>query len=270
MSSINHFSIYYINFEKVFEIAMLLDNKEVVSIEENTGKDHKVKIGAKIQATIKLIYSAFAEGNYEFNSSKQTKKTIELKYTNAIFLKSIMDQINDYQNTTLDYKEGQLVIKDVKLKISNEDEMRQMSLVKRGLLDKFVHEDISIGEIMKTLVEDYSYLLTSNLNNNKVLIKIPTKFENEFENNYTIDDILNGTTTVVGVYRGKRKLEDFKSTFQYITTSDQEKSEVNLMDDGIIESTSDKTNDSDKEKQAVDGEYYDYLDVLAVIQKIVL
>ena len=47
MEKINHFSIYYINFEKVFEIAMLLDNKEVTSLEEDTGKSNRVKIGAK-------------------------------------------------------------------------------------------------------------------------------------------------------------------------------------------------------------------------------
>lgn len=267
METIKHFSIYYINFEKVFEIAMLLDNKEVVTIQEDTGSDHKVRIGAKIQATMKLIYSAFAEGGYEFNSSKQTKKTIEMKYTNAIFLRSIINEIEDFQKTKLSQcKEGQLVIEDVKLRISNEEEMRQMSLVKRGLLDKFVHEDISIGQMMKTLAEDYSYVLTSNLRNKRILIKIPTKLENEFENNYTIDDILNGTTTVIGVYRGKRKLEDFKSTFQYITNSEQNELHESVQDDGIIQSADvDNSDESDEDK-----EYYHYLDVLAVIQRIVL
>lgn len=79
MGNINHFSIYYINFEKVFEIAMLLDNKEVTSIEEDTGKNHRAKIGTRIQATLKLIYSAFADGEYEYNKSSNTKKIIDRK-----------------------------------------------------------------------------------------------------------------------------------------------------------------------------------------------
>lgn len=264
MEKINHFSIYYINFEKVFEIAMLLDNKEVTSLEEETGKSSRVKIGAKIQATLKLIYSAFADGEYEYNKSSNTKKIIEVKYTNAIFLKSIMDEVANNQTELSNSSEGQLVIQDVKLTIRNEEEMRHMKLVKQGLLDKFIHEDISIGELLKTISEDYSYLLTSSENTRNILIKIPSKLENEFENNYTIDDILNGTTTVVGVYRGVRNLNNFKSTFQYLTMANQEENIAEVEVDNIIESSP----NSESEANQMEENEYHYLDVLAVIQKI--
>lgn len=264
MGNINHFSIYYINFEKVFEIAMLLDNKEVTSIEEDTGNNHRAKIGARIQATLKLIYSAFADGEYEYNKSSNTKKIIEMKYTNAIFLKSIMDEVTSDQTDLDNSYEGQLIIHDVNLAISNEEEMRQMKLIKQGLLDKFIHEDISIGELLKTVSEDYSYLLTSNEKNKNILIKIPSKLENEFENNYTIDDILNGTTTVVGVYRGVRNLDSFKSTFQYLKTENQEESQEENEESDIIKSSSTSEDDTN---QMEENEYH-YLDILAVIQKI--
>lgn len=266
MEKINHFSIYYINFEKVFEIAMLLDNKEVTSLEEDTGKNQRVKIGAKIQATIKLIYSAFADGEYETSKTSNTKKIIEVKYTNAIFLKSIMDEVENHQTELSSSSEGQLVIQDVKLTISNEEEMRQMKLIKQGLLDKFMEEDISIGEILETVTEDYSYLLTSSEDNKNILIKIPSKLENEFENNYTIDDILNGTTTVVGVYRGIRKSNDFKSTFQFLTAANQEEDSEEVEEDTIIESSS----NPESEANPMEENEFHYLDVLAVIQKIKL
>lgn len=266
MEKINHFSIYYINFEKVFEIAMLLDNKEVTSLEEDTGKNQKVKIGAKIQATIKLIYSAFADGEYETSKTSNTKKIIEVKYTNAIFLKSIMDEVKNHQTELSSSSEGQLVIQDVKLTISNEEEMRQMKLIKQGLLDKFMEEDISIGEMLKTVTEDYSYLLTSSEDNKNILIKIPSRLENEFENNYTIDDILNGTTTVVGVYRGVRKSNDFKSTFQFLTAANQEENLEELEEATIIESSS----NPESEINPMEENEFHYLDVLAVIQKIKL
>lgn len=264
MGNINHFSIYYINFEKVFEIAMLLDNKEVTSIEEDTGNNHRAKIGARIQATLKLIYSAFADGEYEYNKSSNTKKIIEMKYTNAIFLKSIMDEVTSDQTDLDNSYEGQLIIHDVNLAISNEEEMRQMKLIKQGLLDKFIHEDISIGELLKTVSEDYSYLLTSNEKNKNILIKIPSKLENEFENNYTIDDILNGTTTVVGVYRGVRNLDSFKSTFQYLKTENQEESQEENEESDIIKSSSTSEDDTNQ----MEEKEYHYLDILAVIQKI--
>ncbi len=266
MGKINHFSIYYINFEKVFEIAMLLDNKEVTSLEEDTGKNQRVKIGAKIQATIKLIYSAFADGEYETSKTSNTKKIIEVKYTNAIFLKSIMDEIENQQTELSSSSEGQLVIQDVKLTISNEEEMRQMKLIKQGLLDKFMEEDISIDEMLKTVTEDYSYLLTSSEDNKNILIKIPSKLENEFENNYTIDDILNGTTTVVGVYRGIRKSNDFKSTFQFLTAANQEENSEEVGEETIIESSS----NPEPEANSLEEDEFHYLDVLAVIQKIKL
>lgn len=77
MTKVNHFSIYYINFEKVFEIAMLMDNQTVASLENTTEKDHKVKLGAKIQATLATIFSGVAEGGYEFSSINNTRETIE-------------------------------------------------------------------------------------------------------------------------------------------------------------------------------------------------
>src|SRR5699024_9613021 len=258
MATIDHFSIYYINFEKVFEIAMLMDNQTVASLENTTGKDHKVKLGAKIQATLATIFSGVGEGSYEFSSTNNTKETIEVKYTNAIFLKSIMDQIDHDQKALESYAEGQLILHDVNLKISNEDEMRHMKLVKQGLLDKFIHEDISVGEMLKTITDDYAYLLSSDESNGRVLIKIPSKLENEFENNYTIDDILNGTTTVVGVYRGKRNLGDFNSTYKYMIENEED---YNSGD--IIDSSEGKRVDNDQKEDE-----YHYLDILAVIQKI--
>lgn len=152
--------------------------------------------------------------------------------------------------------------------------MRQMKLIKRGLLDKFIHEDMSIGELMKTISEDYNYLLTSNRFDKKVLIKIPSKLENEFENNYTIDDILNGSTTIIGVYRGLRKLEDFKSTFQYLTSVGSENDvEEDSTGADIIESSSEYPQNAKQYEVDNDNYHYDnyhYIDVLAIIQKIEL
>lgn len=169
-----------------------------------------------------------------------------------------MDQIDQHPKALDNCVEGQLILQDVNLKITNEEEMRHMKLVKQGLLDKIIHEDISVGEMLKTITDDYAYLLTSDESNSRVLIKIPSKLENEFENNYTIDDILNGTTTVVGVYRGKRNLKDFNSTYKYLVENEED-----VNSDDIIDSSEEMGIERDQEVNE-----YHYLDILAVIQKI--
>ena len=106
-----------------------------------------------------------------------------------------------------------IIIRDLELNIVNEEEMRQMKLIKQGILDRFTHEDIPIGVILKSLASDYSYVLTGKNEEGEYLFKIPSEVKNEFENNYTIDDLLMGKVTLIGIYKGEKKIEDLTSTF---------------------------------------------------------
>lgn len=258
-NELKHFSVYYLNFDKVFEIAMLFDNKVLTSEEEETEKRHTSKITARVQAMLTAIFKAEGEGSYEYSKASGLRRTVEIKSTNAVILRDVIEEIKS-KNIRDSLAEGSLIIiRDLELNIVNEEEMRQMKLIKQGILDRFTHEDIPIGEILKSLASDYSYVLTGKNEGGEFLFKIPSEVKNEFENNYTIDDLLMGKVTLIGIYKGKKKIEDLTSTFNFLTANDQTAAT------NEIEHSSDRG-----DQEADDQNTYHFIDTLAIIQELKL
>lgn len=261
-SDLKHFTVYYLNFDKVFEIAMLLNNEVPTSKEEDTNKQHTANITARIGTMLKTIFEVGGEGSYEYSKASGLRKTVEIKSTNAVILRDVIEEVK-LKGGKEEFEEGQLVIvRDLNLNIENEDEMRQMKLIKQGILDRFTHENIQIGEMLKSLVSDYAYILTAKSEKNSYLIKIPSGVENEFENNYTIDDLLMGKVTLIGIYKGEKKMDDLKSTFNYLKESG------NTSDDNQIKSSSTEIEDDDTHEN--NNLSYRFIDTLAIIQELKL
>lgn len=256
MDKLDRFNVFYINFEKVFEIAMLLDNDVVTAKDLTEDSKHRTKLSTKIQALLAGVFNGSAQGEYEFTKGTNLKKTVEVKSTNAIILRDLISTIKVTDSNIEEAQEGQLVIIDnVELSLHNEEETRQMKLIKQGLLDKFTHEEISVGELLKNIGEDHSYLVTASKMNQSYLIKIPSEVETEFENRYTIDDLFIGNVSIIGIYKGKMSINGLKSTFSYLT---KENIEDEIMDSDVERN---KTNDSEEEA-------YNYIDLLAIVQKL--
>jgi hypothetical protein len=250
------FCIYYINFNKVFEIAMLLDNKVVTGEEKQKSNTNSVKLAAKVKAMLATVFDSSAEASYDYSRGSQLKTTVEIKMTNSVVLKDLMEQIGVSDTNISNAQNGQLIkIDDVNLSLVNEEETRQIKLVKQGVLDKFIHEDISIGEVMKPMLNDYSYQLIGKKENENYLIKIPANSENEFENNYTIDDLLLGEVSIIGVYKGLKTFDDLKNTFSYLTKDNEENQESEIIDSNSGEDVNIEVT-------------YHYIDILAITQKI--
>lgn len=259
-SDLKHFTVYYLNFDKVFEIAMLLNNEVPTSKEEDTNKQHTTNITARIGTMLKTIFEVGGEGSYEYSKASGLRKTVEIKSTNAVILRDVIKEVTLKEKE--EFEEGQLVIiRDLNLSIKNEDEMRQMKLIKQGILDRFTHENIPIGEMLKSLVSDYAYILTAKSEKNNYIIKIPSEVENEFENNYTIDDLLMGKVTLIGIYKGEMKMDDLKSTFNFL------KEKGNASDGNQIKSSSTEIVDDTHEDNDLS---YRFIDILAIVQELKL
>lgn len=248
------FCLYYINFSKVFEIAMLLDNKVITGEEVQKDSNHSIKLAAKVKNMLAMVFEGSADVGYDYSRGSQLRKTVEIKMTNSVVLKDLITEIKVDDENISTAQEGQLVqIDDVHLSLVNEEETRQIKLVKQGALDRFIQDDISIGELVKPMLSDYSYQLTGKKGNENYLIKIPANTENEFENNYTIDDLLLGKVSLIGVYNGVKSSKDLKNTFTYLTQN-------NTQDEEILDSHTGENNNTD--------ETYHYIDILAITQKI--
>lgn len=248
------FCLYYINFNKVFEITMLLDNKVITGEETQNNSNHSMKLAAKIKGMLAMVYEGTADIGYDYSKGSQLRKTVEIKMTNSVVLKDLIEEVKLSDRNIKDAQEGQLIlVDDVNVSLVNEEETRQIKLVKQGVLDRFVHEDISLGEVMKPMLSDYSYQLTGKKGEDNYLIKIPVNADNEFENNYTIDDLLLGKVSLIGIYNGVKSSSDLKNTFTY------------LKDNGTQE---DQIRDSQTGEETNIIEKYHYIDILAITQKI--
>jgi len=67
-------------------------------------------------------------------------------------------------------------------------------MLRNDAIRGFQYEGIGLNNLITSMLNDYSYNLTGKSDNltKDILIKIPMIYGNEFENLYTIDDLLIG------------------------------------------------------------------------------
>ena len=227
------FNLYYLNLNKVYEISMMINNVVISSYEKETGsiitkkKYKKASLEGKIDSEyLTSIKSILESGSSkEKTSSSKVIEKLDVKTTKSILLKMIKNKTSEIKD--LDQcNEGELVLlKNVKLSILDKKNLRQMLLLKRDALKGIQVEGIEINNVISSMIKDYSYILSGILNTGKTkqkfVIKIPFEIENEFENNYNVDDILLGNVSIVGIYKNKNKIEDIaNNTLNYFSSND--------------------------------------------------
>ena len=196
------FNIYYINYPKVYEIKMMFDNFITVAkeVQKDTAGNASVHLGAKMGLGFLKLFSG--EGNADINAggsaSKKVLETIEIKTTKSIILSDVVDaskKIAQFDNTI---KEGELVlINNVQLSLENEVELRTVKLFTSGAFKNLSvpgANGFDITNLFNSMFKDYAYKIKGVLvnSNDKIIIKIPVTFENEFESSYNVDDLFIG------------------------------------------------------------------------------
>jgi hypothetical protein len=117
------------------------------------------------------------------------------------------------------------------------------------------------------MFKDYSYKLKGELygSEEKLLVKIPLTFESEFENLYNVDDLFIGNVSILGIYKGKTKINGLKNSFEFfqglgrISDSDSDNEVHNSQYSAPVVV---------KLKSEDDGIDYNYIDLLAIVQVI--
>lgn len=268
------FNIYYMNLSKVYEIKMMLSNiiKTDGSIETSEGDsvdaEMQVKMGAKF---LKLFNSDIGAGVKSGSTdSQKVLENFKVTMTKSLILSEVMDKckfVADFSNLT----EGQLVkIDNVSLSLENETELRTVKMFSNGSFKGIRLPEaggLDINNLFNSMFKDYSYKLKGEIKNcdEKVLIKIPLTFENEFENLYNVDDLFIGNVSLIGIYKGKTKINGLKNSFEFF----QELGQVSNSDMDIeIHNSQYIVPTSVKLKSEDDGIDYNYIDILAIIQVI--
>ena len=275
------FNIYYLNFNKVYEIAMMINNVILTKIErENTQsfeKHYGITASQTAQASkmfldeIKSSISADAKET-SFSSSKVVE-SLDVKTTKSILLRKIIIRCNNISNMD-SLNEGDLIkVDNVKLELLDEDSLRQFIILKREAFKGFSVDGMDINNLVCSMLQDYAYVLKGQISKDEssskydIIIKIPTELQSEFENKYSINDLLIGHVSIVGIYKGEIAEDCITlNTFSYFKEVGEQKKNQESDINKIIKSNSDPL--SNESAEECTNENYHFIDTLAIIQNV--
>jgi len=271
------FNIYYINFPKVYEIKMMLSN--IIAIggelhhESAKGKDSEIR--GKLGIQLLSLLSGEVESKRSTNNSDSQKvlETFEIKTTKSIILNEIIEKSNDI-NDFRNIREGELIkIDNIRLSLMNEAELRTVKIVANGSLkgmDIPGVNGLDINNLFNSMFKDYAYKMKGKIKNSEeeLLVKIPLTFESEFESSYSVDDLSIGKVSLIGLYKGKIRIDSLKNSFEFFQEMGNTNKDTKLSSD-IRESHSEHKKLDPFTGDEVDGSVeYHYIDLLAIIQNV--
>lgn len=276
------FNIYYLNFSKVYEIAMMINNVILTKIETDKSSSFEEQYGftssISAQGTKQFLdgikASISADARETSASSSKVVESLDVKTTKSILLRRVIEQCASI--TTLDNSaEGDLVKVDhVKLELLNEESLRQFLILRRDALKGMRVEGMEVNNLISSMLQDYAYILKGivydeNMTNSlsEIIIKIPMEIQSEFENKYNINDLLIGHVSVVGIYKGIVGEEFITSnTFTYFQEAGSRKEKQEATASKVIRSnTKPMAYDTTVKKSKED---YHFVDTLAIIQDV--
>ncbi|WP_455498466.1 hypothetical protein [Coprobacter sp.] len=274
------FNIYYINFPKVYEIKMMLSNiiSKAKEVTKGEGKESEDELKAKFGFKILDFFNTGIEGGEKAKSSDSRKvlETFEIKTTKSIILNEVVEKSNNI--TSFDnINEGELIMVDnVHLSLENEAELRTIKLFTSGAFKDMAlpgANGFDITNLFNSMFKDYAYKIKGSIpeESEKLLIKIPLTFENEFESSYSVDDLFVGKVSILGLYKGKIKIDNLRNSFQFFQEigSLQNIAKTNSEDDEIQESQYPLKNpETNYFISSGDGLDYHYIDLLAIVQNV--
>lgn len=276
------FNIYYINYPKVYEIKMMLNN--IVSLNKSIEKGKSGEVNTDIGASFGLGFLNLFKGNAKVgveakgSLSNKVIETLEVKTTKSIILSEVFEKCTIIKSLNNKIEEGSLIlINDVSLSLINDFELRTVKLFNSGAFKNLPipnAEGFDITSLFNSMFKDYAYKIKGSFSNSEdqILIKIPITFDNEFESSYNVDDLFIGRVSILGIYKGKTSISKLKNTFEYF-------SELGSLKNGIMNTDeTDEIHDSQYQKEEYDTKplywrdndksTYHYIDLLAIVQNI--
>lgn len=207
-------------------------------------------------------------------SSSRVVESLDVKTTKSILLRRVIEQCASV-TVFNDSSEGDLVKVDrVKLELLNEESLRQFLILRRDALKGMRVEGMEINNLVSSMLQDYAYILKGIVYDDimekaisEIIIKIPMEIQSEFENKYSINDLLIGHVSIVGIYKGIIQEEFITSnTFTYFQEASAKKEGQETTAGKIIKSNSHPVSHNPEPLKRNDD--YHFVDTLAIIQDV--
>lgn len=277
------FNIYYLNLAKVYEISMMINNyiptlikKEKNNIEDNSTQEiNTKKIIQSSNEYLADITGTYLQGEKDsYSKSSKMIESLNIQTTKSILLREIVRRCISTKDF-VDCEEGDLIkIDNVKLKILNEENLYQFKMLKGDTLKGLRVEGVEISNLISSMLQDYSYLLYGDIKDTEgiakeVVIKIPMELNNEFESKYSVADLLIGSVSIIGVYKGKISEEFINSnTFTYLYELGQSQNDNTDKNSKVFQSKTMYNKSNGFIKPNTQGRQFEYVDIIAVIQDV--
>lgn len=266
------FNIYYINYDKALELAMLLDNKIV----ESSTKEKIVEIGGegsgsantetKIPFIDKIIPSLKIEGDFSGTRTKKVVDTIKIAYTKSIILERIIKKTKEIR-TINDNKIGNLIkIKNISLRVTNIKQVLGTKALLSGILNRIPIDgigEVDFTSLANVFLKDSCYILSGKVPEHvnkseevNIIFKIPMQAGSELENGYSVSDLEIGPVSIIGIYRGKFSEGEISQKIDLL-------SGLNISDNEGIDIETDENFEENDDRVTTH-----FVDIIAVIQEL--
>lgn len=276
------FNLLYVNTSKVHEIAMLIDNKVMKTVEKEQISEELLKSSYSygLKSNVATTDTSVQK---EENSKKRVYENFDVKTTKSIMLRKIYDKVKKNNKENGNFKTGQLIMfNDVALERRNvDDPVMILNVLQDSKIKNQGDEDIEINmnKMMEKMLDDFTidYVFEQsgkdNMSNSKYIFQLPYKSNENFENGYQHNDLQLGTLSLIGIYRGEidfSKRESVSSKFLEMMSNSYNDS-INKQDDEIIKTSIVQAGQklfTFEFKHNKLNEKYHLIDIIAIIQEL--
>jgi len=213
------FNLFYINTSKVHEIAMLIDNKIMKTVEKQQSSEELLKSNYSLNIRKSSLGGTSLSQINENSKKKSVYESFDVKTTKSIMLRKIYTSIKEI-NFKTEKLGNVLLFENVELKQRNTDDtVMVLNVLKDGNMKQSMPDDsfeLNISKMMDEMLNDFTIDYTFEQDNKKYLIRIPYKANQYFENSYSHNDLQLGQLSIIGIYRGEidfSKIDSISSKF---------------------------------------------------------
>lgn len=255
------FNIFYLNFSKVYETKMLINHVITEKITREKGYTTKSNDGIGFSNDVFSLNHSDSKGEYF-----KLTETLKVKEAKSVVLNDILEHCTTIEKIN-EMNEGDLVlINDVKIEFFDDEETeRMLSLLPKEALRGMNIEGFDISNFILKYFKDSAYHLKCEFDEKQLVFKIPMENNSEFESKYSINDLLIGKLSIIGIYKGDISEIDFKRS-NFVTALEQNNNSQNSTNPNIFQSN--EENIATKSENKSDNKNLSYIDIFAIIQNI--
>ena len=264
---------------------MQIDNKVLEKQIKEKSSEGSADLGAsgetpEINLLSKILPKLNADISIHGSKATRAEDTLKVVSTKSTILNPVIQKSVEVRKLGVEQVGKLLKIRDVSLKIANQQDISGTKILLSGLLKDIPVEGLGqmdFGALLNVFLKDASYIITGKLpekvnkdrrdgenTTDRLLLKIPMQMEQEMENSYSISDLEIGPVTLIGIYRGIFKYKDIRKKIDIISQMQTRKEPVDI--DVEIDEGRDNADELLAELGPNDSVHY--IDVIAIIQEL--